>query len=85
MSGNLDYVRSKLDYEAGKNPSVIGAKNLRLRWRECLNYLVNNNLMFTKVAVSDAYDLTVKELTAANIQIPDAAFREAFLENLGRK
>mgnify|MGYP001572188624 CR=1 FL=1 len=81
---NLDSVRSQLDHEAGKNPSIIGARNLRLRFRDCLKIIVDKNLMFTKTSISGAYDLAEKELAAANIALPSPAFKEALLKNLGR-
>lgn len=85
---NVDFVRSHLEAEAEKLAgfSVKGQQLRKIRFRECLQVILDKNLMVTRSRIESAWQKAADRLIADgfNQEIPGEVFKRAFFDEVSR-
>lgn len=83
---NVDFVRSKLETEAAKlaGASIKGQQLRKIRFREALQVILDNNLMFTRSRVEAAIQRANERLKSdgMNMEAAGEVFKRTLLSEL---
>lgn len=85
---NLDYVRSRLEVEAEKLAgfSTKGQQLRKIRFREALKVIIDNDLMLTRARIEKSWQKATERLEADGyrLELPSEVFKRVFFEEISR-